>query len=133
MEPIWSQSEPKSVILSEPSGTSSLKRANKKYYPSRFKNQISGLGFLPFVSNFFSENILFFNFVKARLTGLASRKFLFLPKSKILNSQEKNIDENWSGSSNNFCWPSLNTKPLKTEKIQFSLRFSFKRNTLETS
>ena len=66
-----------------------LKRANKNYYPSRSKNRILDLGFLRFVSNFFSENNIFFNFVKARLTGLASRKFLFLPKSKILNSQEK--------------------------------------------
>ena len=53
------------------------------------KNRFLDLGFLPFVSNFFSENNIFFNFVKARLTGLASRKFQFLPKSKILNSHEK--------------------------------------------
>ena len=66
-----------------------LKRAQNNYSYSEIKNRILVLGFLPFVSNFFSENNIFFNFVKARLTGLASRKFLFLQKSKILNSQEK--------------------------------------------
>ena len=39
--------------------------------------------------DFFGEKYIFSNFVKARLTGLANLKFIFLPISKIFNSHEK--------------------------------------------
>ena len=45
------------------------------------------------MSNFLVENYIFSNFVKARLTGLASRKFMFLQIPKIFNSHEKILME----------------------------------------
>ena len=75
---------------------SGLKRNDlTRLYHSQIKARILDLDFLSFVSNFFGENYIFPKFVKARLTGLASRKF------KMKTDQDREIDF-WKG---NFCSP----------------------------